>query len=66
LHLVADWPGYFPNGPQIAKLLIDTGADPDARTNSQDAQWKSGGLGTRQENVVSWLRGLGASGASSD
>ena len=42
LHLVADWPGYFPHGPQIAKLLIDAGADPDARTTSQGSQWKSG------------------------
>jgi uncharacterized protein len=32
LLLVADWPGYFPNGPRIARLLIEAGADPDART----------------------------------
>ena len=38
LHLVADWPGYFPNGPQVARLLIDAGADPDALTTSQGAQ----------------------------
>jgi ankyrin repeat protein len=31
LHLVADWPGYFPNGPQIVGLLIRGGADPSAR-----------------------------------
>lgn len=31
LHVVADWPGYFPNGPHIAQLLIDAGADVDAR-----------------------------------
>jgi ankyrin repeat protein len=37
LHLVTDWPGYFPNGPQIARLLIQAGADPNARTNSQGA-----------------------------
>ena len=30
LHLVTDWPGYFPNGPEIARLLIGAGADPDA------------------------------------
>jgi hypothetical protein len=28
LHLVTDWPGYFPSGPQIVRLLIDAGADP--------------------------------------
>ena len=22
LHLVTDWPGYFPNGPQVVRLLI--------------------------------------------
>jgi hypothetical protein len=28
LHLAADWPGYLPNGPQIVRLLIQAGADP--------------------------------------
>lgn len=32
LHLVTDWPGYFPNGPQIVRLLTDAGADPNALT----------------------------------
>ena len=31
LHLVADWPGYYPNGPQIVRLLIQAGADPSFR-----------------------------------
>jgi hypothetical protein len=31
LHIVADWPGYFPNGPQIVRLLIGAGANPDGR-----------------------------------
>jgi uncharacterized protein len=31
LHVVADWPGYFPNGPLIVRLLIEAGADPNAR-----------------------------------
>ena len=29
LHAVADWPGYFPNGPQIVSILIDAGSDPN-------------------------------------
>lgn len=29
LHMAADWPGYFPRGPEIARLLIDAGADPN-------------------------------------
>jgi hypothetical protein len=31
LHVVADWPGYFPNGPMIARVLLAAGADPNAR-----------------------------------
>jgi FOG: Ankyrin repeat len=31
LHVVTDWPGFFPNGPQVAQLLIDSGADVNAR-----------------------------------
>jgi uncharacterized protein len=38
LHLVTDWPGYFPKGPLIVRLLIDAGADPDARTTSRGAE----------------------------
>ena len=38
LHLVTDWPGYFPNGPQIIRLLIDAGADPNALTTRRGAQ----------------------------
>ncbi len=33
LHLVAGWPGYFPNGPQIVRLLIGAGADPNVPTS---------------------------------
>jgi ankyrin repeat protein len=35
LHVVADWPGYFPNGPQIVQMLIAAGADPNARDPDQ-------------------------------
>jgi hypothetical protein len=134
LHLVTDWPGYFPNGPQIARLLIAAGADPNALTTSRgssrpgpgsetplhyaassddvdvaealidggadlevpggsigtpldnavgyacwhvarllvsrgasvDKAWHAAALGTRQENVISWLRELGARSADSD
>jgi ankyrin repeat protein len=31
LHVVADWPGYFPNGPAVARMLIEGGADVNAR-----------------------------------
>src|SRR6516225_1568726 len=35
LHVVADWPGYFPNGPQVVRMLIEAGADPNARDPDQ-------------------------------
>jgi ankyrin repeat protein len=36
LHIACDWPGYFPNGPRIAGLLIEAGADLDARSTDDD------------------------------
>jgi uncharacterized protein len=30
LHVVTDWPGYFPSGPATVRILIDAGADPNA------------------------------------
>ncbi|HEY1603633.1 MAG TPA: ankyrin repeat domain-containing protein [Pirellulales bacterium] len=35
LHVVADWPGYFPNGPEIVRILIEAGADPNVRDPDQ-------------------------------
>jgi uncharacterized protein len=30
LHIVTDWPGFFPRGPETVAVLIDAGADPNA------------------------------------
>ena len=30
LHLATDWPGYFPNGPAVVRVLIAGGAEPNA------------------------------------
>jgi ankyrin repeat protein len=38
LHLVTDWPGYFPNGPQVVQLLINASADPNALTTSRGSE----------------------------
>ena len=35
LHVAADWPGYFPNGPAIVAMLLAAGADPEARTEGR-------------------------------
>ena len=32
LHVVSDWPGYFPNGPAVVALLVEAGASPNARS----------------------------------
>jgi ankyrin repeat protein len=42
LHAVTDWPGYLPNGPEIVRVLIEAGADPDPRREPGDEtplQW---------------------------
>jgi uncharacterized protein len=31
LHVATDWPGYFPHGPAVVRLLVDKGADPNVR-----------------------------------
>src|SRR5262245_24231559 len=31
LHVVSDWPGYWPNGPEVVRILLTAGADPNAR-----------------------------------
>lgn len=35
LHIVADWPGHLPNGPQMVALLVRFGADLSARMNGE-------------------------------
>jgi ankyrin repeat protein len=32
LHVVTDWPGYYPNGPAVVRMLVAAGADPNADT----------------------------------
>ncbi len=43
LLVVADWPGYHPNGPEVARLLLDAGADPNIA-----------GEGNRPETPLHW------------
>ncbi len=31
LHLVADWPGHWPNGAEVVRVLVDAGAPVDGR-----------------------------------
>jgi ankyrin repeat protein len=44
LHVAADWPGYFPNGPAVVQMLLANGADPNGGAE---------GLG-RQETPLHW------------
>jgi ankyrin repeat protein len=44
LHVVADWPGYFPNGPAMVRVLLAHGADPNGGAD---------GFG-RQETPLHW------------
>lgn len=37
LHVATDWPGYFPNGPAVVRMLVAAGADPNARTGGDGA-----------------------------
>jgi uncharacterized protein len=36
LHAVTDWPGYFPNGPDVVRILIAAGANPNV---SVEGSW---------------------------
>jgi len=36
MHVVTDWPGYFPNGPEIVRVLVEAGADLDPRPRPGD------------------------------
>jgi len=34
LHVAADWPGYFANGPAVVRLLLANGADPNGGSDA--------------------------------
>jgi ankyrin repeat protein len=44
LHIATDWPGYLPNGPEVVRVLIAHGADPNHR----------GGDGKDGETPLHW------------
>ena len=46
LHMVADWPGHFANGPDVVALLVAAGADVDARVEP--------GPGGSAETALHW------------
>jgi uncharacterized protein len=39
LHLVADWPGHFPNGAAVVTALIAAGSDPNAASPETPLHW---------------------------
>ena len=46
LHVATDWPGNFPNGPEVVALLVRAGADVDARFD--------GGEDSHTETPLHW------------
>ncbi len=38
LHVATDWPGHYPNGPQVIAALVDAGADVGARFTGPHAE----------------------------
>jgi uncharacterized protein len=38
LHLATDWPGFFPNGPDMVRALVAAGADINATTEGQSPE----------------------------
>jgi uncharacterized protein len=54
LHLVTDWPGYFPRGPEIVRLLIDAGADPSAVTTGRGDDPSAVTSGRGSETPLHW------------
>jgi uncharacterized protein len=38
LHVASDWPGFFPNGGEVVNLLLQAGADPNARSPEKGSE----------------------------
>lgn len=55
-----DWPGYRPNSAQTARVLIEAGAEIDARRDDHNGTALAGALCTREFDVVTTLVELGA------
>ncbi len=36
LHVVADWPGFTPRGPEVVRLLVERGANPNVRGDDDE------------------------------
>ena len=38
LHVATDWPGHYPNGPQVIAVLVDAGAEVGTRFTGPHAE----------------------------
>jgi hypothetical protein len=48
LHVATDWPGYLPNGPEIVRVLIEHGADPNPSRRARQGRRDTAALGCEQ------------------
>jgi ankyrin repeat protein len=38
LHVATDWPGFFPHGPEVVRVLAAAGADPNSRETGKGSE----------------------------
>jgi len=60
MHVVTDWPGYFPNGPEIVRVLVEAGADLDPRPRPGDETPLHWAASSDDRHVAAALNDAGA------
>jgi uncharacterized protein len=63
LHVATDWPGHFPNGAATVAVLVEAGADVNARFRGPHTPLDAARRSDADE-LVAWLRSQGAGSAT--